>query len=291
MKLYQLLASFILLPILGSCEKEIPLKDEEKAPRIVVNGIFEAGGEIYIHLSESRNVLYQYPLPNIFDADAKLWSADDQLLGTFTSLGEGFYTVNYTPTVGQTYKLTVSAGNFESVSASTYTPSIISVASVDTLRKGDQMTYNIHFSDNGAEENYYAVTLQKLSFYYDEFSGDTIYYTETYFCTDEIYTQNGYSDVDGTKCDEIFYFSDNSFNGQNVSFYAQHSLAKYDTSLVVVSLRSVSEDYFKYKLSLSKYYETQGDPFAQPVQVYSNIDKGFGIFGGYSVYTDTLLIW
>ncbi|MBK6525335.1 MAG: DUF4249 family protein [Crocinitomicaceae bacterium] len=31
---------------------------------------------------------------------------------------------------------------------------------------------------------------------------------------------------------------------------------------------------------MEKYQETAGDPFAQPVQVYSNVENGFGIFGG-----------
>jgi hypothetical protein len=61
-----------------------------------------------------------------------------------------------------------------------------------------------------------------------------------------------------------------------------------DSTIIVVSLMSLSEDYFKYKLSLEKYQETAGDPFAQPVQVYSNVENGFGIFGGYSVYRDSL---
>ena len=56
----------------------------------------------------------------------------------------------------------------------------------------------------------------------------------------------------------------------------------------ILKLNYSKEDYFKYKLSLEKYQETAGDPFAQPVQVYSNVENGFGIFGGYSVYRDTL---
>jgi len=59
---------------------------------------------------------------------------------------------------------------------------------------------------------------------------------------------------------------------------------------MVATLSSVSEDYYKYNVTLAKYEQTQGDPFAQPVQVYSNIENGFGIFGGYSSFSDTLII-
>ena len=49
-----------------------------------------------------------------------------------------------------------------------------------------------------------------------------------------------------------------------------------------VYLISASEDYFRYKRTYSLQEESSGDPFAQPVNVYNNIENGFGIVAGYS---------
>jgi len=47
-------------------------------------------------------------------------------------------------------------------------------------------------------------------------------------------------------------------------------------------LRTVSEDFYKYKITGSVHDNSSDNPFAQPVNVYKNIDNGFGIFAGYS---------
>ena len=50
-----------------------------------------------------------------------------------------------------------------------------------------------------------------------------------------------------------------------------------------VRVRSVSKEFYQYLLSFDKYQNYSFDPtFSQPVQVFSNVEKGFGIFGGYT---------
>lgn len=268
-----------------SCEKEIPLDAEQKVPRIVVNSIFGDGDTIYVHVSESRDVLFEGDLPNLTNAIVKLQDVNGNTLGDFTHQGEGIYKLNnYLPVAGQTYHLNVTHAGFDPVDAQTQTPSVITINSTDTLRKNDEMNYSIKFSDNASTTNYYAIAIEKIII------GDFYQYSDYYFETSEIFTQNGSADVDGTKYGSIFLFSDATFNGGQCIFDAStyNPAQSTDSTIVVVSLMSLSEDYFKYKLSLEKYQETAGDPFAQPVQVYSNVENGFGIFGGYSVYRDSL---
>ncbi|MBK6950864.1 MAG: DUF4249 domain-containing protein [Crocinitomicaceae bacterium] len=276
--------------LLFSCEKEIPLDAEQKEPRIVVNSIFGDGDTIYVHVSESRDVLFEGDLPNLTTAVVKLQDINGNQLGDFTHLGDGIYKLtNYLPVVGQTYQLVVTNTGFDQVNAQTQTPSVITISTIDTLRKNDEMDYAIKFSDDPSITNYYAIAIEKISIFDDGFGGYEIY-SDYYFETAEIFTQNGSTDVDGTKYGSIFLFSDATFSGGQCVFDASNYIPveSSDSLIVVVSLMSLSEDYFKYKLSLEKYQETAGDPFAQPVQVYSNVENGFGIFGGYSVYRDSI---
>lgn len=286
--IFPISALFLLI----SCEKEIPLDKEESAPRIVVNGIFSAGDSIRVQITQSRDILYEETLPSLPDATAQLFDAANNLLGTFTHLnGEYYQLESFVPSANSSYTIRVTHPNFNEVSATSYVPKIVSINAIDTLRKGDKMSYEIKFLDDPSVTNYYAITLTKLSYYLDDLTGDTIFYAEEYFTTPEIYVQNGSSDIDGSKWGNIFLFSDASFNGQSCSFTAQHDKAVWeDTVIAIVSLRSISEDYYKYSLTIDKYLQTQGSPFAQPVQVHSNVENGFGIFGAYSVYSDTLII-
>ena len=46
----------------------------------------------------------------------------------------------------------------------------------------------------------------------------------------------------------------------------------------------MSKDYFEYHRSLEHQYQywSTGDPLASPVDVYSNVAGGYGVFGGYA---------
>ena len=49
-----------------------------------------------------------------------------------------------------------------------------------------------------------------------------------------------------------------------------------------VILSTVSEGQYRYTRSVDLQYENDGNPFAEPVQVYTNVENGFGIMAGSS---------
>ena len=55
-----------------------------------------------------------------------------------------------------------------------------------------------------------------------------------------------------------------------------------DGAGLIVTVRTVSKDYYLYKTTGDLQDETSGSPFAQPVNAYQNVVNGFGIFAGYS---------
>lgn len=284
------LISIVFISALTSCEKEIPLDKEVKEPKIVVNGIFSANETIRVHLSESRDILYEGFLPDLTTGTVQLFDADNVLLGEFIHEAYGMYVLeNVIPESGKIYHLKVSAPGYNSVTASSETPSIIAISQIDTVRAGDRMKYEITFQDDVNQQNFYELKMINLTYYFDEEMGEYYPSVSPYFCSNETIIQNSSGQTEGEYCSTSMLFSDASFNGQNFSFSASNYFYQ-DSTFVAITLSSVSNDYYKYKISLAKYQETQGSPFAQPVQVYSNIENGFGIFGGYSSYSDTLFV-
>ena len=57
-----------------------------------------------------------------------------------------------------------------------------------------------------------------------------------------------------------------------------------------IRLYSINEEYYKYSGSYFNHLIKRNDMFSEPVQVYSNIINGTGIFSGASVSIDSSLI-
>lgn len=273
-----------------SCEKAVPIKEKDIESRIVVNALITANDTIYVNVSQSKSVLFDGTLPPIINANLKLKDLSGNQLGNFVYDGEGYYKLNnFIPTALSEYVLEIDASGFESINATTYVPSLLQSIQVDTSTTGEYKRYEIQFNDNGNETNFYAVLITNYSVYFDEFYNEYFLSQNTYFNTSEIYVQNGYQDSGNEKYGEGFFFNDKSLNGQQISFTGEQYFNQYeDSSFTVVQVASISESYYNYLLSYDKYKNVNGDPFAQPVQVYSNIDKGFGIFGGVSIQSDTI---
>lgn len=292
-KLFLVTIGFLAL---YSCEKEIPLDAEQSDSRLVFNSIFSANDTIFVNLSKSKSILdEQYVDPSITGAIITLLDANGNLLATAEEVGLGNYFIaDVLPEVGKTYELRAVKSGFENISATSYTPSIISIASLDTMTaaNGDfDFTFNIN--DPASESNYYGISMIAYYRIIDEFSMDTFYWEVPYYTTQEVYIDNGTQDIDGQTYDSEFFFSDKTFNGTSFSFKGSKYAEDWEGPELlyyVAVVRSMSEDLYKYKISYQKYSETQGNFFAEPVRVYSNVENGFGIFGGASEYRDTLWV-
>ena len=82
------------------------------------------------------------------------------------------------------------------------------------------------------------------------------------------------------------YLSDASFDGESrtISLDSQLFLPRSDSPLppIGVVVGSMSADYFQYHRSLARQERSGGDPFADPVGLYSNVTGGVGVLGGYA---------
>jgi Domain of unknown function (DUF4249) len=66
------------------------------------------------------------------------------------------------------------------------------------------------------------------------------------------------------------------FNGQSFSFFTGYSFAKGDT--IVGRLYNLTADHFEFSESVQHAQRANGNPFAQPANIRSNVVGGLGIF-------------
>jgi Domain of unknown function (DUF4249) len=55
-----------------------------------------------------------------------------------------------------------------------------------------------------------------------------------------------------------------------------------------VRVLRITEDYFKYLRSYNSYLSASDNPFAEPVNVFTNVKNGLGIFALSTTAVDTL---
>ncbi|WP_207435254.1 DUF4249 domain-containing protein [Sabulibacter ruber] len=191
---------------------------------------------------------------------------------------------NYTPTgwfvpePGQQYTLTISAPNFETVQSTLTMPAPVPVVSTTFQPDSKNGRFNlsgmlrIQFNDLPNQQDNYRLMVQLL-----DNTGKPLGYA---FSTEEN------DDIFGEEIEQIeLYkvFDDGWANQGVITFSGKIGFYTGDnppTQLEVV-LQHVTRDLFLYERSKDNY--TEDNPFAEPLNLYSNIQNGYGNFGGITV--------
>lgn len=293
MKKLFLLLSISLVYI--SCEKVIPFEGDVNIPKLVINSIFQSDSTFKVHVSSSRSVIDTASFQNIEDAVVTIKDDNGSIIETLNYVENGFYIGQTFPQENQTYSLQVTHPNYTNITSSDSLPSPITINSIDTSTtvdpiNGDRLQITLNFNDPESSQNYYLIETYSVNEYLLIKNSDTTEYeldtTKQFMVlTDEVF-QNG-----GSPFREQGLFNDLLFNGQNKALeleipYDNWSGTEdgyewsYTTLSVRVYLHNISKSYYYYRTSLELYQGASGNPFAQPVQVYSNIENGFGVFAG-----------
>lgn len=298
--------------VFASCEQVITVDLPTTPPRLVVNSYFEPDSVFKVHVSKSANILDNAELQNISNATV-IVTGPSGFREQLNYTGEGNYESASGPSIGQTYAIDVSAPNFESVSASDKIPEEIEIISIDTqnirIDGVDYLEFRIRFEDDGNSVDYYNLWLEATDFYTTQQVGssdtDTVW-TKDHFSfssNDLVFGQSdGFEGVDYFNFETSF--EDALFNGKSYDLRIQIERTRLfgfqDDGFFIgggpaprdffpdgvvklhIYLRRVTRDYYLYSNSFNQARFSNGDIFAQPVQVHNNIENGFGIFAGFT---------
>jgi len=219
--------------------------------------------------------------------------------------------------VGKSYKLEVSHPDFETATCETSLPTPIQILAFDTStvminqQWGNYETFQvkIKFIDTPAEKNYYRLVYSKfagVSYNWSSSSKDSdsvIYLTNelrgTYINSEDKLLNPSEEDANdflfGSAGNYYNLFTDELIDGKEyeLSFSVDLTENYYGGSVqtkrkkgefmrLTISLQSITREAYLYMKSAhaNNYYES--DFFSEPVQVYTNIKNGMGIFAGTS---------
>ncbi|OFY47548.1 MAG: hypothetical protein A2X22_06040 [Bacteroidetes bacterium GWF2_49_14] len=292
------LISGLLITALISCELILDVEVPDADRKIVVNGLISPDQSVVVHLSKSLNVLEDDLFIPLIDADVQLLRNND-VLGKLVADSGGYYHLpEFMPLEGATYKLSVDYPGMTSVSAEAFIPSLVPISSWDTATIADEwgsevLNLNIRFDDPDSEANLYglavSMTFREFDYMTMKPTGKWITQPAFVYAGNDQFLQDE-SHYFGGK----IYFDDKIFNGQTktmkVSLY-EYQWTLSDTIKVDIQLEQVDKPFYKYVVSNEAYQAAHNNPFAEPVQVFTNIIGGFGIFSGYSFSSQRLLLF
>ncbi len=277
-----LLFSFLLI----SCEKEIPFDDPGAEPRIVLGSYLSQNDDsILVELYSSQSILSNDEFQKLSGATVNAFE-NGTAIGSLSEINPGIYSLPFNPANGNQYLLDVSDNGLPDVSALTTIPEVIANPEVITsdIQVDDIYPYrmNIQFDDDPSSRDYYQII---LLYRQQDVSYDIIFS----FVTNSEILRN----EEGDNSENEFYhfnnaiFSDDLFNGNRVNIPIR--TADYiEGGELYLRLMKISEDYYLYRNTAISQFEIDGNPFSQPVTIYSNVENGYGVFAGYN-YQDFLL--
>lgn len=284
-----LIVFFAGIILLSSCETVVDMKLPEQPPKMVVNSFFTPDSIIMLHLSKSQFVLKNEELKPITNAEISLFE-NGNFIGKFTHINKGFYYLpGFFPKTNAQYKLTAISEGIKSIEANEVVPPKPAINHIEissSYFEGENYKdFIVYIQDNANEENYYMVDLfgKRYDYVYDTLTFDIIdsveIYERVFFTSQDLVFQEQGASSKAIISDKIFngsiYPLRLSVNAYNFDEYSNKGYFE-----MTIQLKQVSKAYAQYVLSYSK--NRHSDPFSQPVQVFSNITNGFGIFGGYT---------
>ena len=307
-------AALRLLPLLialSACTQVIEPDLPEHPPRLVLHALFTSDGAWTAHVGRSFGILEPQSVPGrraVADAEVELL-AGDRVVGEleFNDAAQVYVFGDSTLQAGETYSLQVSAPGFAPIRATDAVPRPVqtSILSYRTSsRPGSETTrdYSIklEIQDPPGEANYYQISMYRI------YTGRGASRSEVYLSTKDpsILADNS---VDGSPLEEgnfegsAPYFRDTLFEGRtheielSTDFDSEIQLAgdfdsEPDLSGMYLQVLHISEAFYEYLKSARLHDYTRDNPFAEPLNVYGNVENGYGIFAGYSSQTFELTL-
>ena len=304
---------FPFLTALCACEQVIEPDLPEHPPRLVLQAFFTSDGAWTAHVGRSSWILEPQSVHgrSLVDDAAVELLAGDRVVG---KLEFNYTVVAYvfeggSLQAGETYSLRVAAPGFETVRATDTVPGPVPTSvrlyrphpsSGSESGTGRDFSIELEIQDPPGEANYYQISLFRVYEGREEEdeARDFIpaFRREENFSTKDpsILADNS---VDGSPFEEgdfegkAPYFRDTLFDGSTHEIELSTDFAGGpDFSEIRLQVLYISEAYYEYLKTARLHHDTLDNPFAEPLNVYSNVENGYGIFAGYSSQTFELAV-
>lgn len=315
-KIFYTIGAALVLLLGAGCEKVIEFDGEVTEPRLTVSGQAEVGEPLTVYVASSLFFLTDEKLGAAFtdgldtlrgQVRCYVNGAKEPHVFALQPRKEfasalPYCALDYSPAPGDRIRLEAEFPGFEPVWAETVVPRTPAFEIVAAKwRKMTEMQglgwltgetdeeeywYNeveltLAVTDDASYDKYYFI--QPAIQYHSEFFGEEDYFVIYGFSSNDIL----FREMSGNNAmrmidEEGNYFSDKLIKGQRREFTITVSmLPERDESMRFwIHSAAVNESLYWYDYSYSQVHEGATGLFAEGVTLYSNINGGYGVFGG-----------
>lgn len=294
-----------LVPLLSACEKDIKVKLPDHEEQLFFYSDVETGRNFtaYVRRSEKINNYNNLHDLSIKNAVVMLYINNED--------GRPVYYVDsleryYSPVIlklEDKVRVVVTAPNYPDASATASMPSDVPIETIMLLKgvRIDQYgnpasEIKIKFTDPTTAGDYYMIDIITAADRYvenDSFVNDWICIKSTDPSIDEL-TSNDPLSEDENSClpSKGLLLNDQLFNGQtkeltlSMSDYYLDPITDSASGITYypqIKLKHISSAYYQYIKTTKNVLDNSGNPFAEPVNVKSNIKNGYGVLAPTSI--------
>ena len=301
-----------VLPFLAACEKNIKVKLPDYEEQLFFFSNAETGNNFSAFVRRSEKITNYNNLHDlsIKNATIMLYINDDSGTPVYYIDSAERYLCSVIIKQGDKLRIEVMAPDFPKLEASAEVPAEVPINEVSIRRSVKTDGYGnpasevkIRFADPGTTGDYYLLDLTSGAGTTSNFEGDSSYmgpWTGEWVCVqstdpsiDEV-TGNDPLSAGEQQClpSTGILLNDQLFNGQTkeLTLYANdYFFQPYVdsttgiTSYPKVQLKHISAEYYRYLKTTKNVLDNSGNPFAEPVNVKSNIKNGYGVLAPVSV--------
>lgn len=255
-----------------SCDSSLKV-DANSKTKMVMNGILLVNDTIEVELSTTRNLFdKEDQIDWVRNADVYLICPEFVLPEKLVYKGNGMYaSQKHIAKYGGEYSIEVIHNTYDNISATAYMPKAIRGEVVFTGTTDDESNFEINI-DNEDDNSYFIWEMLRRNS-----SGilSNVEITSKDSRTDNILPEE-------TQVQEKIFLEDsNNLSGNINSTFSTSDISQDDFENAEIRLITVNEDMYKYFRSI-ELYKNSSRNFIKPVEIYSNVDNGLGIFGAIS---------
>ena len=283
---------FFFFFLLNSCEKSVVLNIDDFSSDETVNCLLTPDSSFLLQLSWSEKAGYDSAFPPINNANVSIIDEGTSIRLNFISQGK--YGLDQKPSETNTYRLKVETKEGSVLTASTSVPvkPNAEVIALPDNREQDIIdetyntsAYSITIKDHPDKKEFYWIAVQNNRYFYNDFQQEEIIYTDLKNSDD--FNRNKstyYPDMDYY---HSFYIriDDELWQGETIRFKIRFDGGFSQKDRICVISADANLDHYMKSALIQYDQKNLGDApiFFIPVNVYSNIENGKGIFGSYSM--------
>lgn len=284
--LYYISIIFIIL-VSNSCEVDMTshVDTPDYVPKLVIMGFISPNDPLSISITKNIPAYGASEDPeNIHDA--KVIISNDIIQKELVHVGDGIYvlsTQDFSLENAKGYKIKVTTPDGLQAGASCFIPAKRDYnLSIDTVHVYTKV--NSYYHDPALDTIVLEIVYRedsKARLKFNDIKGEKNYYRFSAFLT--VY-------YDGEPYNERLDFNDDLISdwgrdGKTIEYTSIHAFSSFfetaDSVFLSCTLLDVDYEYYTYHNTLRKYNDYYSNPFAESVQVFSNINGGLGIFCSY----------